>query len=58
MRFGGSGWKPASRRNRRQDGGPDRKTEKKADNTFAVILVVFVLVVLALVVAVGVIGPS
>ncbi len=58
MRFGGSGWKPGSRRDRRQDGGPDRETEKKADNTFVVILVIFVVLALTLVVVAGVVGLS
>ena len=49
MRFGGSGWKPGSRRNRRQDGGPDRSTEKGADRAFIVILVVFAIAALGLV---------
>ena len=53
MRFGGSGWKPGSRRNRRQARAPQRSTEKGADRAFILILVVFALVALALVLVMG-----
>ena len=53
MRFGGSGWKPGSRRNRRQGRAPQRSTEKGADRAFILILVVFALVVLGLVLVIG-----
>ncbi len=53
MRFGGSGWKPGSRRNRRQGRAPQRSTEKGADRAFILILVVFGLVVLGLVLVIG-----
>ena len=54
MRFGGSGWKPASRRNRRQGRTPQRSTEKGADRVFILILVVFGLVALGLVLVMGI----
>ena len=54
MRFGGSGWKPGSRRNRRQERGPRRSTEQGADRTFILILVVFGLVTLAFVLVMGI----
>jgi cell division septal protein FtsQ len=53
MRFGGSGWKPASRRNRRQGRAPRRSTEEGADRVFILILVVFGLVSLGLVLVIG-----
>ena len=53
MRFGGPGWKPASRRNRRQGRGPRRSTEEGADRAFILILVVFGLVSLGLVLVIG-----
>ena len=53
MRFGGSGWKPASRRNRRQGRAPRRSTEEGADRAFILILVVFGLVALGLVLVIG-----
>ena len=53
MRFGGSGWKPGSRRNRRQGRAPQRSTERGADRAFILILVVFALVVLGLVLVIG-----
>ncbi len=53
MGFGGSGWKPASRRNRRRGRAPQRSTEEGADRAFVLILVVFGLVALGLVLVVG-----
>jgi cell division septal protein FtsQ len=53
MRFGGSGWKPASRRQRRQGRAPRRSTEEGADRAFILILVVFGLVALGLVLVIG-----
>ena len=53
MRFGGSGWKPASRRNRRQGRAPRRSTEEGADRAFILILVIFGLVALGLVLVIG-----
>ena len=53
MSFGGSGWKPASRRQRRQDRAPRRSTEEGADRAFFLILVVFGLVALGLVLVIG-----
>ena len=57
MRFGGSGWKPGSRRNRRQDRrqghAPRRSTEEGADRVFILILVVFGLLALGLVLVIG-----
>ncbi len=53
MRFGGSGWKPGSRRNRRRERAPDRSTEKGADRVFILILVVFGLLALGLVLVIG-----
>ena len=53
MRFGGSGWKPASRRNRRQGRAPRRSTEEGADRAFILILVVFGVVALGLVLVIG-----
>ncbi|MDP8901116.1 MAG: hypothetical protein M3P49_02010 [Actinomycetota bacterium] len=53
MRFGGSGWKPASRRNRRKGRAPRRSTEEGADRAFILILVVFGLLALGLVLVVG-----
>ena len=53
MRFGGSGWKPGSRRNRRQSRAPRRSTEEGADKAFILILVVFGIVALGLVLAIG-----
>ncbi|CAA9473391.1 MAG: hypothetical protein AVDCRST_MAG12-959 [uncultured Rubrobacteraceae bacterium] len=53
MGFGGSGWKPASRRNRRRGPAPRRSTEQGADRAFVLILVVFGLVALGLVLVVG-----
>ena len=53
MRFGGAGWRPGSRRNRRRDGAPDRSTEKGADRVFIVILVVFVLAAVGLMLLLG-----
>ncbi len=53
MRFGGSGWKPGSRRNRRQGRAPQRSTERGADRVFILILVVFGLVALGLVLVIG-----
>ena len=57
MGFGG-GWRPDSRRNRREGGRPDRRTGEKADRLFVVVIVVFVVLTLTLVVAAGVLGPS
>lgn len=54
MRFGGSGWKPGSRRNRRQARAPRRSTEKGADRAFILILVAFGVVALALVLVLGI----
>ncbi len=56
MRFGGSGWKPGSRRNRRQGRAPQRSTERGADRVFVLILVVFGLLALGLVLVVGFLG--
>jgi cell division septal protein FtsQ len=53
MSFGGSGWKPASRRQRRQGRAPRRSTEEGADRAFILILVVFGLVSLGLVLVIG-----
>ena len=53
MGFGGSGWKPASRRNRRQGRGPRRSTEEGADRAFILILAVFGLLALVLVLVLG-----
>ena len=53
MRFGGGGWKPDSRRNRRQGRPTKSSTERGADRAFVVMLVVFTVVVLLLVVAIG-----
>ena len=53
MRFGGSGWKPASRRQRRQGRAPRRSTEEGADRAFILMLVVFGLVALGLVLVIG-----
>ncbi len=53
MRFGGSGWKPASRRQRRQGRASRRSTEEGADRAFILILVVFGLVSLGLVLVIG-----
>ncbi len=53
MRYGGSGWKPASRRNRRRDRAPKRSTEEGADRTFVIILAVFAALVLGLVLFLG-----
>jgi len=55
MRFGGSGWKPGSRRNRRQDRTPRRSTEKGADRFFILMLVVFSVLVLGLVLVIGIV---
>ncbi|HKH10606.1 MAG TPA: hypothetical protein VKA73_05635 [Rubrobacter sp.] len=54
MRFGGSGWQPASRRNRRRGRGPKRSTQEGAGRTFVVLLIVFA--VLLIVFAVLVLG--
>ncbi|CAA9471969.1 MAG: hypothetical protein AVDCRST_MAG05-624 [uncultured Rubrobacteraceae bacterium] len=56
MGFGGSGWKPGSRRNRRQSRAPRRSTEEGADRAFILILVVFGIVALGLVLAIGFMG--
>ena len=53
MRFGGSGWKPGSRRNRRQGRAPQGSTEKGADRVFILILAVFVVLVIGLVLVLG-----
>ena len=53
MGFGGSGWKPGSRRNRRQGRAPRRSTEEGADRAFILILVVFGVVALGLVLVIG-----
>lgn len=53
MRFGGSGWKPASRRNRRKGRAPRRSTEEGADRAFILILVVFGLLAFGLVLVLG-----
>ncbi len=53
MRFGGAGWKPGSRRNRRQARAPQRSTEKGADRAFVLLLVVFAVVALGLVLVLG-----
>ncbi len=53
MGLGGSGWKPGSRRNRRRGRAPERSTEKGADRTFILILVVFGLLALGLVLVIG-----
>jgi cell division septal protein FtsQ len=49
MRCGGSGWKPASRRNRRRDRAPKRSTEEGADRSFVILLAIFAALVLGLV---------
>ncbi len=54
MRFGGSGWRPDNRRNRRQGRVPQRSTEKGADRIFILILVLFGVVALGLVLLMGV----
>ncbi len=56
MRFGGAGWRPGSRRNRRRDRAPQRSTEKGADRIFVLILVVFGVAVLGLVLLIGIYG--
>ena len=56
MTYGGGGWKPSSRRNRRRNRAPQRPTEEGADRTFLVLLVVFSLVALGLVLALAVLG--
>lgn len=53
MRFGGSGWKPGSRRNRRQGRTPQRETEKGADRAFVLILVLFGVLAFGLVLVMG-----
>jgi len=53
VRFGGSGWKPSSRRNRRRERVPKRSTEEGADRTFVVLLAVFAALVLGLVLFIG-----
>ncbi len=53
MRFGGSGWKPGSRRQRWQNRAPRRSTEEGADRAFILILVVFALLALGLVLVIG-----
>ena len=53
MSFGGSGWKPASRRNRRQQRGSRRSTHEGADRTFLILLAVFAILVLGLVLFIG-----
>ena len=53
MRFGGSGWKPGSRRDRRRGRAPDRSTERGADRVFILILVAFGLLALGLVLVIG-----
>jgi hypothetical protein len=53
MGFGGSGWKPGSRRNRRQGRAPRRSTEEGADRAFILILVAFGVVALGLVLVIG-----
>jgi hypothetical protein len=54
VRFGGSGWKPGSRRDRRRGGRPDPSTERGADRVFIVILVLFAVAALGLVLVLGV----
>ncbi len=56
MRFGGSGWKPNNRRSRRQNRAPQQSTEKGADRTLIVVLVLFVLIAFGLVLLVGFLG--
>ena len=53
MSFGGSGWKPGSRRNRRQQRTPQRSTRQGADRSFVVLLAVFALLVFGLVLFIG-----
>ncbi len=53
MGFGGSGWKPGSRRNRRQSRAPRKSMEEGADRAFILILVVFGVVALGLVLVIG-----
>jgi hypothetical protein len=53
VRYGGSGWKPASRRNRRRDRAPKRSTEEGGDRTFVILLAVFAALVLGLVLFLG-----
>jgi len=56
MRFGGAGWKPGSRRNRRRGRAPQRSTEKGADRAFILILVVFGVAALGVVLLLGIYG--
>ncbi len=56
MRFGGAGWKPGSRRNRRRGRAPQRSTEKGADRAFVLILVVFGVATLGVVLLLGIYG--
>ena len=53
MGFGGSGWKPGSRRDRRRGRAPDRSTERGADRVFILILAAFGLLALGLVLVIG-----
>jgi hypothetical protein len=53
VRFGGSGWKPGSRRDRRRGRTPDRSTERGADRVFILILAAFGLLALGLVLVIG-----
>ncbi|WP_166175566.1 hypothetical protein [Rubrobacter tropicus] len=51
MRFGGGGWRPDNRRNRRRNGGTGRSTEQRADRTVIAVLVIFTVLVLGLMIA-------
>ena len=51
MRFGGGGWRPNNRRDRRRNGGTGRSTEEGSDRTFIVALVLFTVAVLGLMLA-------
>jgi hypothetical protein len=53
VRFGGSGWRPGSRRNRRRDRAPRRSTREGADRTFVLLLVIFTVLVFGLVLFLG-----
>ena len=53
MRFGGAGWKPGSRRNRRRDRSPRRPEEKGADKTLVFALVGIAVLMFVLVLMVG-----
>lgn len=53
MRFGGSGWRPGSRRNRRRDRSPQRSAQDGADRTVVIILAVFAVLVFGVVLLIG-----